>query len=92
MLGEIDIFGLTGLDLFFHFNNLIAIIGSFITVSLVASKTNKQRYWGFFVAILISPSFFYIGWTSGAWAIVILSTYRFFESFRGMYNNQYKKK
>jgi hypothetical protein len=90
MLGEIDIFGFTGLDLFFHLNNVLAIIGSFITVSLVASKTNKQRYWGFVVAILISPSFFYIGWVSGAWAIVLLSTYRFIESFRGMYNNKYK--
>ncbi len=78
-------------DWFFHLNNVIAIIGSFITVSLVAGKTNKQRWWGFLVAVLISPSFFYIGWASGAWAIVILSTYRFIESFRGMRNNQYKK-
>ena len=78
-------------DWFFHLNNVIAIIGSFITVSLVAGKTNKQRWWGFLVAVLISPSFFYIGWSSGAWAIVLLSTYRFIESFRGMRNNQYKK-
>ena len=75
-------------DWFFHLNNAIAIIGSLITVSLVASKTNKSRYWGFFVGIIISPSFFYIGWQSGAWAIVLLSLYRFFESFRGMYNNR----
>ena len=78
-------------DWFFHLNNVIAIIGSFITVSLVASKTNKQRWWGFLVAVLISPSFFYIGWVSGAWAIVLLSAYRFIESFRGMRNNRYKK-
>jgi hypothetical protein len=78
-------------DWFFHLNNVIAIIGSFITVSLVAGKTNKQRWWGFLVAVLISPSFFYIGWVSGAWAIVLLSTYRFLESFRGMRNNKYKK-
>jgi hypothetical protein len=78
-------------DWFFHLNNVIAIIGSFITVSLVAGKTNKQRWWGFLVAVLISPSFFYIGWVSGAWAIVLLSAYRFLESFRGMRNNEYKK-
>ena len=85
-----DLASITG-DWFFHLNNVIAIIGSFITVSLVAGKTNKQRWWGFLVAVLISPSFFYIGWVSGAWAIVFLSTYRFIESFRGMRNNQYKK-
>ena len=85
-----DLASITG-DWFFHLNNVIAIIGSFITVSLVAGKTNKQRWWGLLVAVLISPSFFYIGWVSGAWAIVLLSTYRFIESFRGMRNNQYKK-
>ncbi len=85
-----DLASITG-DWFFHLNNVIAIIGSFITVSLVAGKTNKQRWWGFLVAVLISPSFFYIGWVSGAWVIVLLSTYRFIESFRGMRNNQYKK-
>ncbi len=75
-------------DWFFHLNNIFAIIGSFISVSLVAGKTNRQRWLGFLVAVLISPSFFYIGWVSGAWAIVILSAYRFIESFRGMNNNR----
>tara|TARA_B100000941_G_C28411606_1_gene503775 strand:- start:249 stop:500 length:252 start_codon:yes stop_codon:yes gene_type:complete len=75
-------------DWFFQLNNAFAVIGSFITVSLVAGKTNKQRWWGFLVAVLISPSFFYIGWHTGAWAIVILSAYRFIESFRGMNNNK----
>ncbi len=86
-----DLAGITS-DWFFHLNNVIAIIGSFITVSLVAGKTNKSRWWGFLVAVLISPSFFYIGWVSGAWAIVLLSAYRFIESFRGMRNNRYKSK
>ena len=85
-----DLASITG-DWFFHLNNVIAIIGSLITVSLVAGKTNKQRWWGFLVAVMISPSFFYIGWVSGAWAIVLLSAYRFIESFRGMRNNRYKK-
>jgi hypothetical protein len=75
-------------DWFFNLNNLVAVIGSLLSVSLVASKTNKQRWWGFMVAVLISPSFLYIGWESGAWAIVILSAYRFIESFRGMNNNR----
>ncbi len=76
---------------FFQFNNIVCIIGSLIAVRLMAGKTNRERWWGFLVAILISPSFFYIGWVSGAWAIVLLSAFRFIESFRGMRNNRYKK-
>lgn len=86
-----DLSNLLNSEWFFHFNNAFAIIGSLVTVSLIAGKSNKQRWWGFLVAVLISPSFFYIGWVSGAWAIVLLSAYRFVESFRGMRNNRYKK-
>lgn len=73
--------------LMFHIFNAVALIGSLASIHLVSGKSNKERRYGMWCLIFLQPIFFTIGIWTGAWAVIGLATYRFFQSIRGVINN-----
>ena len=67
--------------------NSICIIASVTALHLISGKTTNERNTGFWITIFAQPLFFYLGMVTGAWRLIFLSSWRAYESVRGILNN-----
>lgn len=67
--------------------NSICIIASVTALHLISGKTTNERNTGFWITIFAQPLFFYLGMVTGAWSLIFLSSWRAYESVRGILNN-----
>ena len=68
--------------------NFVCVIGSITALHLISGRTNSERNTGFWITIVIQPLFFFLGMGTGAWSLMFLSSWRAYESIRGIRNNQ----
>lgn len=67
--------------------NTLCIIASMTALHLISGKTNNERNTGFWITIFTQPLFFYLGMVTGAWSLIFLSSWRAYESVRGVLHN-----
>ncbi len=67
--------------------NGILLVASIIALHLISGKTNRERRWGFWITVGTQPLFFYLGMVTAAWILMPLSSYRLYQSYRGIKNN-----
>ena len=67
--------------------NSICIIASITALHLISGKTPNERNTGFWITIFAQPLYFYLGMVTGAWSLIFLSSWRAYESVRGILNN-----
>ncbi len=67
--------------------NTVCVIGSVTALHLISGKSNQERNTGFYLTLVIQPLFFFLGMVTGAWALIFLSSWRAYESVRGILNN-----
>ena len=67
--------------------NTVCVIGSVTALHLISRKSNQERNTGFYLTLVIQPLFFFLGMVTGAWALIFLSSWRAYESVRGILNN-----
>ena len=67
--------------------NTLCVIASMTALHLISGKTNNERNTGFRITIFTQPLFFYLGMVTGAWSLIFLSSWRAYESVRGVLHN-----
>jgi len=56
--------------------------------ALLSSSARRSRMWGFVVALLSQPVWFYVGWTTGQWSLWSLALIFAVLHTRGILNNR----